>query len=121
MGASVPSFPNYFMIFGPYSVASASFFGMIENQTRHLLRCLKTARKRGANYIEVKQESHDRDFQEILRRRVTAVWALGNCAGSNSYYYTRHGDYPGLRPVSSVVFWLQSHFFSMNNYRFEHH
>jgi cation diffusion facilitator CzcD-associated flavoprotein CzcO len=118
MGATVPNYPNYFMVFGPYSVASASFVGMIENQTRHLVRCLVTARKRGANYVEVKQASHDRDFEEVLRRRGDMVWALGRCEGSNSYYFDRHGDYPGLRPLGSSTAWWRSHFFSMNHYQF---
>lgn len=119
LGATVPNYPNYFMIFGPYAVAGGSFVGMIENQTRHLIRCLKTAAKRGANYIEVKQDSHDRDFQRVLRRAQKNIWALGNCAGSNSFYYDRHGDAAGLRPVGSVTAWWESRSFSMKNYEFE--
>lgn len=118
LGASVPNYPNYFMIFGPYSIASASFIAMIENQTRHLVRCLKAARKRGANYIEVKQESHDRDFQKMLRLKQGMLWALGNCATANSYNIDRHGDFPGLRPVGSATTWWQSHSFRMSNYHF---
>jgi cation diffusion facilitator CzcD-associated flavoprotein CzcO len=118
LGATVPNYPNYFMIFGPYSVAGGSFIGMIENQTRHLMRCLKTAKRRGANYIEVKQESHDRDFQRILRRAQTNIWTLGNCAGANSFYYDRHGDAAGLRPVGSTTAWWESHSFSMRHYDF---
>jgi cation diffusion facilitator CzcD-associated flavoprotein CzcO len=121
LGASVPNYPNYFMIFGPYSIASASFIAMIENQTRHLIRCLKTARKRGADCIEVKQESHDRDFQKMLLRGKKMVWALGGCQAANTYNIDRHGDFPGLRPVGSVTTWWKSHSFSMSNYDFTSH
>src|SRR3712207_9045071 len=52
-GASVPGFPNLFMILGPYSYNGASYFTLIENQSRHIVRCLTHARERGATKIEV--------------------------------------------------------------------
>ncbi|MGH7963512.1 MAG: flavin-containing monooxygenase [Candidatus Binatia bacterium] len=118
MGATVPNFPNFFLLFGPYSVCSGSYFGMIENQSRHLVRCLQEARKRKANYIEVKQDSHDKDFQEMLSRVPRTVFGAGSCALSNSYYFNRHGDSPFIRPSSGIATWWQSHFFSMNHYHF---
>jgi cation diffusion facilitator CzcD-associated flavoprotein CzcO len=117
-GATVPGFPNYFMIFGPYSVCTASYFGMIDTQTRHLVRCLKAARRRNANYIEVTQEANDANFKKIQNRTHRTIFNAGNCATSNSYYFDRHGDNPILRPTTSVEMWLTSCFFSMKNYIF---
>lgn len=117
-GVSVPNFPNYFMVFGPYSVASPSWFGMIETQTRHLLRCLKRAKKRNANYIEIKQEAHKKDFEMVIKNRVNTVLYSGNCASANSYYLDANGDAPLIRPVASFTMWLKSHVFSLNNYFF---
>jgi len=118
-GATVPQFPNFFMIMGPYSVCTASYFGMIETQTRHLVRCLKAAEKRNANYIEVKKSANDKNFEKIQRRTKYTIFQAGNCGASNSYYIDRHGDSPFIRPSTSLEQWLTSVFFSMDNYNFK--
>ncbi len=117
-GITVPNFPNYFMIFGPYSAASASWFGMIDTQVRHLSRCLAAARQRGAECIEVKQTSFDEDFEHVLRRRRNQLLFFGNCAQSNSYYLDRNGDAPLIRPATQLGMWIRSHLVSMNHYNF---
>jgi cyclohexanone monooxygenase len=91
---------------------------MIDTQGKHMTRCLREARKRGANFIEVKQEAHDRDFVKVNRRRGTMVLFGGSCGTSNSYYFDRHGDVPGLRPVTGFEHWLRSRFFSLGDYVF---
>jgi cation diffusion facilitator CzcD-associated flavoprotein CzcO len=118
-GASVPGFPNFFLILGPYSTAGASYFTMIDTQTRHLERCLRHARRRHANYIEIKQAAHDRDFRKIDRRRKTTVLFGGNCGPAHSYYFDKRGDTPGVRPVTGLEHWLRSLFFSLKDYDFE--
>lgn len=119
MGATVPNFPNFFMMFGPYSVCTASWFGMIDTQSKHLVRCLKAARRRDANYIEVKKSASDRDFERIQRRTKNTIFKAGNCATSNSYYFDRHGDSPTIRPTLGPIHWLASRWFSMSNYVFD--
>ena len=44
-GVSVPGFPNMFLILGPYGFNGASYFTLIENQARHIVRCLRRARQ----------------------------------------------------------------------------
>ena len=39
-GVSVPGFPNWFSILGPYGFNGQSYFGLIETQMRHIVRCL---------------------------------------------------------------------------------
>ena len=39
-GVSVPGFPNFFTILGPYAYNGSSYFKLIENQTKHIVRCL---------------------------------------------------------------------------------
>lgn len=118
-GATVPGFPNFFLMMGPYSAAGASYFTMIDTQTRHIARCLREARRRSANYIEIKQAAHDRDFAKVNRRRRDTLLFAGHCATSNSYYFDGHGDTPGLRPVTGFEHWLNSVFFSLRDYDFE--
>ena len=47
-GVSVPGFPNYFWMFGPYGYNGSSYFNLVETQARHIVRCLSHARERGA-------------------------------------------------------------------------
>ncbi len=118
-GITVPSYPNYFMIFGPYAAISPSWFDVIEVQVRHLLRCLLTARKRGANYIEVRPEAHERDFEKMIRRRESSVLFAGDCTSAHSYYFDRHGDTPLSRPVTRTWARLNSRLFRLNQYHFD--
>jgi cyclohexanone monooxygenase len=104
---------------GPYSTAGLSYFTMIDTESKHMTRCLRAARKRGANYIEVRRQAHERDFAKIDRRRRATVFFAGSCAGSNSYYFDERGDTPGLRPVSGLEHWWRSRFFSLKDYLFE--
>ncbi len=118
-GATVPGFPNLFFFMGPYSAAGASYFTMIDTQSKHMTRCLREAKRRGATRIEVTQTAHDRDFAKVERRRQTMVLFGGQCGTSNSYYFDEHGDAPGLRPVTGFEHWLNSRFFSLSDYRFD--
>jgi len=118
-GATVPGFPNFFLFMGPYSAAGASYFTMIDTQSKHLTRCLREARRRGANCIEVDRAAHERDHAKVKRRREATVLFAGDCASSNSYYFDARGDTPGLRPVTGFEHWLRSRTFSLRNYRFE--
>lgn len=118
-GASVPGFPNLFLFMGPYSAAGASYFTMIDTQSRHLTRCLEAARTRGANYVEVTERAHAANFREVVRRRADTLLFAGNCAPANSYYFDKHGDTPGLRPVTGGQHWWRSRTFPLHDYRFE--
>jgi cation diffusion facilitator CzcD-associated flavoprotein CzcO len=117
-GATVPGFPNFFMVVGPYSTTGASWFSMIEAQVGHALRCILEARKRGATCLEVKQHAHDEYFADILRRQTNTVFFNNNCSTSNSYYFDKHGDAPFLRPASGLEMWWRSQHFPLDDYHF---
>ena len=118
MGASVPDFPNFFLVLGPYSAPGISYFDMINTQVHHLVRCIKAARRNGARSVEVKREAHEKDLRHVLARKDDTVFGSGSCDGSNSYYIDKHGDVPGLRPMSFTFAWLKSRTFSLKAYRF---
>ena len=67
-GVSMPGFPNFFLILGPNGYNGASYFQLIEQQTRHIARCLTQARKQRATRIEVRQEANDRFFSDMKAR-----------------------------------------------------
>lgn len=117
-GVSVPGFPNFFSIIGPYGYNGASYFTLIEMQTSHILRLLRHARGKRAHRIEVTAAANERYFREMLGRRGGQVFWQDSCAVSNSYYFDKHGDVP-LKPMSTVeAAWRATHF-DLGDYTFE--
>jgi len=116
-GVSVPGFPNLFTILGPYGYNGASYFTLIENQSRHIVRCLKHARDRGATRVEVTEEAKDRYMQQMLGRRHRQVFFQGTCSTANSYYFDSNGDVP-FRAATTLEVMLRSAFFPLRAYRF---
>ncbi len=117
-GTTVPKFPNYFGVLGPYSFTGASWFSMVEAQTTHALRCIKEAKRKKATCVEITQKAHDDHFEMILRRQKDTVFFNNDCSGANSYYFDQHGDAPFLRPASSYEMLWKSRHFPMRHYHF---
>ncbi|MEX2195080.1 MAG: NAD(P)/FAD-dependent oxidoreductase [Thermoleophilaceae bacterium] len=109
-GVSVPGFPNLFTILGPYGYNGASYFTLIENQSRHIVRCLKRARRLGATRVEVRREANDRYFAQMLARRHRQVFFQGTCGTANSYYFDAHGDVPFRASTTVEAMWRSARF-----------
>jgi cation diffusion facilitator CzcD-associated flavoprotein CzcO len=116
-GVSIPGFPNLFSVFGPYGYVGSSYFALIETQTHHIIRCLKRARRLGANRVEVTEDANDRYFAEMMRRRHRQVFWQDSCRQANSYYFDKNGDVP-LRPTTTVEAYWRSRRFDLDDYRF---
>jgi cation diffusion facilitator CzcD-associated flavoprotein CzcO len=117
-GLTIPGYPNFYIMLGPYALIGTSYFKMVEGNAIHLSRCIREAAKRGATRAEIRQSVHDAYFRDIDRRQQNTVFLNHNCAQSNSYYFDHHGDAPMLRPSTSVeMLWRAKHL-PMNHYRF---
>ncbi|HVE69529.1 MAG TPA: NAD(P)/FAD-dependent oxidoreductase [Solirubrobacteraceae bacterium] len=116
-GVSVPGFPNLFAILGPYGYNGASYFTLIENQSRHIVRCLKHARRLGATRVEVTREANDGYMAQMLGRRHRQVFFRGSCSSANSYYFDSHGDVP-FRPSTTLEAMWRSARFPLSDYTF---
>ncbi|KZS60750.1 flavin-containing monooxygenase [Mycobacterium ostraviense] len=116
-GVSVPGYPNFFTVFGPYGYVGSSYFALIEAQTHHILRCLKRARRDGATRVEVTEEANARYFAEVMRRRHRQVFWQDSCRLANSYYFDKNGDVP-LRPTTTMQAYWRSRRFDLDDYRF---
>lgn len=116
-GVSVPGYPNFFTVFGPYGYVGSSYFALIEAQTHHILRCLKRARRDGATRVEVTEEANSRYFAEMMRRRHRQVFWQDSCRLANSYYFDKNGDVP-LRPTTTMEAYWRSRRFDLDDYRF---
>jgi len=117
-GVSVPGFPNFFTILGPYGYNGASYFTLIENQMRHIVRCLGHARRQGATRVEVTSEANKRFFEQMLSRRGRQVFFQGSCGSANSYYFDANGDVP-FRPSTTIEAAWRSARYDLTDYRFE--
>jgi cation diffusion facilitator CzcD-associated flavoprotein CzcO len=116
-GVSIPGFPNFFSVFGPYGYVGSSYFALIEAQTHHIVRCLKRAHRRNASRVEVTQEANDRYFAEMMRKRHRQIFWQDSCKLANSYYFDKNGDVP-LRPASTVEAYWRSRRFPLDDYAF---
>ena len=116
-GVSVPGFPNFFTVFGPYGYVGSSYFALIETQTHHIVRCLKRAHRLNASRVEVTQEANDRYFAEMMRKRHRQIFWQESCQLANSYYFDKNGDVP-LRPASTLEAYWRSRRFPLRDYQF---
>jgi cation diffusion facilitator CzcD-associated flavoprotein CzcO len=116
-GTSVPGFPNLFLVLGPYAYNGASYFNLIETQSRHIVRCLTEARRRAATVVEISVAANDRYFADVLGRRHRQIFFQGSCGQANSYYFDDHGDVP-FRPAPSIEVDVRSRRFDLDDYRF---
>lgn len=117
-GVSVPGFPNFFAILGPYGYNGSSYFNLIETQMAHITRCLRRARRTGATRVEVTPEANARYLERMLGRRHHQVFFQPSCANANSYYFDAHGDVPFRASSTLETMWTSSRF-DLDDYRFE--
>ncbi len=117
-GVSVPGFPNFFAILGPYGYNGSSYFNLIETQMAHIVRCLGRARRAGATRVEVTPEANSRYFEQVLGRRRHQIFFQPSCANANSYYFDANGDVP-FRPSPTLETMWTSTRFDLDDYTFE--
>lgn len=117
-GIAVPNMPNLWMMFGPYAFSGASYFTLIDAASSHLVRCVTEARRRGATYVAVRQDAHEKYFAKMLDRAEGTIFT-NSCTGSNSYYFDKRGDTPLLRPNTTFETWWRSRRFDLDDYDYE--
>ena len=116
-GVSVPGFPNLFLMLGPYGFNGASYFNLIESQSRHIVRALQEARHRSSTRVEITAEANDAYFRRMLGRRPRQVFFRDACAEANSYYFDAHGDVP-LRPALTLETKWEAARYDLNDYTY---
>ncbi|WP_028065308.1 flavin-containing monooxygenase [Solirubrobacter soli] len=90
MGATVPGFPNLFMLLGPNTgLGHSSMVYMIESQIAYVMEAMGAG-----DVVEVKPEAERAYNEEVQRRMVGTVWNTG----CSSWYQDAKGNNPTLWP-----------------------
>ena len=116
-GVSVPGFPNMFMILGPYGYNGASYFTLIENQARHIVRCLRRARSTGSTAVEVTRRGEPALLRDDARPPRPPGLLPGQLRDREQLLLRRHGDVPFRSATTLEVAWRSARF-DLDDYRF---
>jgi cation diffusion facilitator CzcD-associated flavoprotein CzcO len=116
-GFAAHGYPNFFFIFGPYSIIGTSYFAMVEIAARHIVGCIEAARRAGSGYVEVSREAQAVEFAEIQRRKPRSLFSAANCGPARTFYVDRFGDSPGFRPWLHPTAWWQSRRLNLRDFR----
>ena len=95
LGATVPGFPNFFIMLGPNTgLGHSSMVYMLESQLAFVIGALRELRARNASTVEVRGEVVDNYNAEIQERLNGTVWNTG----CRSWYLDAQGRNPTLWP-----------------------
>jgi cation diffusion facilitator CzcD-associated flavoprotein CzcO len=115
-GVSVPGFPNFVSLNSPYSYSGLSYFTTIECQMKHMERLFGELRERDATTFEVDASANAKFLAEMTEKVGGSVFALGQCATANSYYFNQHGEATLLRPSSTIAAHRRAVSFPVDDY-----
>jgi hypothetical protein len=102
----------------PLLLRGLSYFTTIECQMKHMDRLFTTMRKRGATVFEVTQGANDEFLERMTAKVGNSVFALGQCATANSYYFNQHGEATLLRPSSTLSAYREATSFRLDDYSY---
>jgi cation diffusion facilitator CzcD-associated flavoprotein CzcO len=95
LGATVPGFPNFFILLGPNTgLGHSSMIYMIESQIAFVMDALRSLRSHGADIVEVRPDVEAAYNEEVQRRMQGTIWNTG----CTSWYQDAQGNNPTLWP-----------------------
>ncbi|MEJ3404744.1 NAD(P)/FAD-dependent oxidoreductase [Rathayibacter sp. YIM 133350] len=96
LGASVPGFPNFFLMLGPNTgLGHSSMVYMAESQMEHIVHAIRAMANSGAKAIELRPEAYDAYNRTLDAKMTRTVWQTGGCA---SWYQDASGRNAALWP-----------------------
>jgi len=99
-GVSIPAFPNFLSLAGPYASSGLSFFNTVEYQMRHMDRLFGEVQRRDATTFEVTENANARFRERMSKLLDKTVFGRGDCARARSYYFSPSGE-TLVRPAST--------------------
>jgi cation diffusion facilitator CzcD-associated flavoprotein CzcO len=105
LGIMVHGYPNMYQLVGPHTgLGHNSIIFMIEAQVRVIVECMRRARERRVDAVEVRQEAQDAFLAEIGEHLKGTVWETG----CRSWYQTAEGKNFAIWPRSTWRYWLRT-------------
>ena len=117
-GVTVPAFPNFLSLAGPYASSGLSYFNTMEYQMRHMDRLFGELHRRNATTFEVTEEANAAFRDRMAVALENTVFRLGDCAGSRSYYFSPSGE-TLVRPASTNQTNRENDTFAFTDYTFD--
>jgi len=99
LGACMPGFPNFFMLYGPNSNAGPVIF-MLECQAKFAADCIADMARRGARRVEVRRRAFDKYNRWLQARLETSVYK-----STVNYFTAPSGKVVTQWPFSATRFW----------------
>jgi cation diffusion facilitator CzcD-associated flavoprotein CzcO len=116
-GVAMPYFPNYLSLASPFAFLGLNFFNTMEYQMRHMDRLFGELKRRGATTFEVTESANTAYRDRMTEMLGDALWTIGNCATSRSYYFNPHGEPTLLRPMSTRMAIKEASEFPLSDYQ----
>lgn len=105
LGMTVPSFPNFFMLYGPNTnLGHSSIIFMIECQTRYVVKCLQALEREQARSIEVTRAASEHYNDHIQDELSSTVWA----AGCDNWYRNPAGRITNNWASYTTAYWWRT-------------
>jgi cation diffusion facilitator CzcD-associated flavoprotein CzcO len=117
-GVSMPYFPNYLNMAGPYAYSGLSYFDTVEREMRLMDRLFREVQRRGARTFEVTEEANTGFLDRVTHLLDNSVFYGGDCAASRSYYFNHSGEATLLRPTSTHNAIAEASRFPLSDYQF---
>lgn len=102
LGAMVPGFPNFFMLYGPNSNGFAVLFAL-EQQSYFAAKTLRRMLRHGGTVVEVKQRAFDRYSRWVDRRLATSSYTR-----VANYFTSPSGRVVTQWPAGVTAMWLMA-------------
>jgi len=116
-GVTIPAFPNFVSLAGPYASSGLSYFNTMEYQMRHMDRLFGEVKRRGATTFEITEEANTRYLDRMTELLGDSLFINGNCASARSYYFNPSGEPTLLRPTSTATAIREASDFPISDYR----
>lgn len=116
-GVSIPAFPNFLSLAGPYASSGLSFFNTVEYQMRHMDRLFGEVQRRNATTFEVTPQANAAFRDRMSKLLGKTVFGLGDCSKSRSYYFSPSGE-TLVRPASTNQTNRENDNFPLTDYSF---
>ncbi|MFF1820901.1 flavin-containing monooxygenase [Kribbella sp. NPDC058245] len=105
LGITVAGYPNLFLLIGPNTnTGHSSAVFMIEAQVRYVMQTLDLLRRRGAKYVEVREEAQQKFVDGVQRDLKGTVWE----SGCTSWYKDADGRNTGIWPHFTTSYWRRT-------------